>query len=100
MPADLCRVCDHPREGHGRRYAALVGLHEWAPDDMPRLDDIPVPTSPRWCPCGPGETCAWCTRSRPANDRVPIPHPAGGVTYPTDPHDPAGDRLFYRRATA
>jgi hypothetical protein len=30
----------------------------------------------------------------------PIPHPAGGITYPTDPHDPAGDRLFYGRTTA
>jgi hypothetical protein len=60
MPTDLCRVCDHPREGHGRRYAALTGLHEWVPDDMPRLDEVPTATGVRWCPCGPGETCAWC----------------------------------------
>ena len=68
MPNDDCRICDLPQAGHGRRYTAGYGDHEWM-------------------------------RPRPATP-APIPHPLGGITYPTDPHDPAGDRLFYGRTTA
>jgi hypothetical protein len=76
MNTDPCRVCDLPQAGHSRRYIASYGEHEWmAPRD-----------------------------TRPVHERTggpkPIPHPAGGLTYPTDPHDPAGDRLFYGRTTA
>jgi hypothetical protein len=73
MPADSCRVCDLPEEGHGTRYTAGVGEHEYYP---------PRDTRPVYERTG---------------DRKPIPHPLGGITYPTDPHDPAGDRLFYGR---
>jgi len=68
MPTDPCRVCDLPQAGHGRRYTAGYGDHEWM---RPR-------------------------DTRPVHERrQPIPHPLGGITYPTDPTDPAGDRLFY-----
>jgi hypothetical protein len=65
MPTDECRVCDHPQASHGRRYTAGYGEHDWM---RPR-------------------------DTRPVEDRQPIPHPAGGITYPIDPTDPAGDRL-------
>lgn len=29
---DRCGICDHPREGHGIRYAAVVGEHHWVWD--------------------------------------------------------------------
>jgi hypothetical protein len=77
MPTDLCRVCDHPREGHGRRYTASYGEHEWmAPRDARAVHER-------------------------TSDRA-VPHPAGGITYPTDPEGTrlCGDRLFYGRTTA
>lgn len=71
MSADPCLHCGHSEDGHGIRYAALVGDHEYLPSHEP------TPAAPR-----------------------AIPHPLGGITYPIDPHDPAGDRLFYGRTTA
>lgn len=34
-PEDACAHCDHPRQGHGVRYAALPGRHTWC---RPTLD--------------------------------------------------------------
>jgi hypothetical protein len=79
MPTDPCRLCDLPHDGP--RYTAGFGDHDWEAGWEP----------PR--------------KPLPKSDRKPIPHPAGGITYPTDPHDPdgtrlCGDRLFYGRNTA
>ena len=78
MPTDPCRLCDQPHDGP--RYIAGFGDHDWTPGwEAPRK---PLPKS----------------------DRKPT-HPAGGVTYPVDPTDPdgtrmyCGDRLFYGRST-
>jgi hypothetical protein len=56
----------------------MFGEHDWEPGWEPPRKPLP----------------------KAAGDRQPIPHPAGGITYPVDPHDPAGDRLFYGRTTA
>jgi len=85
MP-DPCGICGHPASGHGTRYAALAGDHQWRPVREPYI--------------GP----------------VPVPHPDGGLTYQADSsraaqwwedHDPdpvplqpgGGDRLPNRKAT-
>lgn len=51
-----------------------------------------------WC----SESCqiAWQSATKTPSTPRAIPHPLGGITYPIDPHDPAGDRLFYGRTTA
>jgi hypothetical protein len=88
--SDPCRICDHPQATHGRRYTAGYGDHEWM-----RPRNTPAVTKP--IRTGSGTSFA-----TPSNEvaKSPIPHPLGGSTYPTDPHDPAGDRLFYGRTTA
>jgi hypothetical protein len=71
-----CNWCDLPAFGHGVRYAAMVGEHEWTPGEPP---------------------------TEPGRSTTPtvVPHPDGGVTMQwiedTDP-DPVpggGDRLTY-----
>jgi hypothetical protein len=76
---DPCLLCDRPHDGP--RYTAGLGEHDWTP--------------------------GWEAPRKPLrkSDRKAIPHPAGGVTYPVDPHDPdgtriCGDRLFYGRNKA
>lgn len=54
VPADGCRHCDLPPEGHGVRYAALVGPH---PYTEPTVDQASARSkgrgyqAGRWKPC-------------------------------------------------
>lgn len=71
-----CVWCDQPEEGHGVRYSAMVGAHEWT-----------APQSCTDCPPAP----ATGERLRAFWDSDPDPVPGGG-----------GDRLpnsTYRKAT-
>ncbi|MFI1580045.1 hypothetical protein [Embleya sp. NPDC020630] len=48
-PIDPCVHCGHPRTGHGTRYAAIPGRHEWAGTTPPGppADLRPDQTGPR-----------------------------------------------------
>jgi hypothetical protein len=69
-PETPCRVCDLPQAGHGRRYTAGYGEHDWmAPRITPGVHELGRQ-------CTEADPCVYCK-------------PTG-----------AGDRLFYGRTTA
>lgn len=71
-----CRACDHPREGHGIRYAAIVGDHEW-------IDPGEAPAPPRRA-VRDDDPCPVEVAQAAMTPRI-VDHPDGGITYPLDP---------------
>jgi hypothetical protein len=91
MSADPCRLCDLPHDGP--RYIAGLGDHDWEPGwEAPRQ---PLPPAETYTDQLIAERHAdgLDANGRTAQVPQPIPHPAGGITYPTDPHDPDGTRM-------
>lgn len=75
---DPCDICRHPKEGHGTRYVALHGEHDWrdpyAHTAALSTPKPPEPTDPESCPCAPGESCSQCdpwNEPRPAAAEQP-----------------------------
>jgi hypothetical protein len=75
-----CDICRHPREGHGIRYVALQGEHEWR-NPYARTAALsprkpPEPTEPEPCTCTADEFCARCDPWRHQRPAAVPPDPA------------------------
>jgi len=82
MP-DPCLHCGHSEDGHGTRYAALVGDHEYLPSHEPAPRAIPHPLGGVTYPVDPGDPDGerlqqvWAADPAPAEcpgDRLPFKH--------------------------
>jgi hypothetical protein len=87
-----CDVCGEPEEGHGIRYAAIRGHHEWTDPDGRSVAYVPDPAraaAPPECDCPPGRFCAIC-------DPWENDPPAAAASEPTVQPDPARPSLLAR----
>jgi hypothetical protein len=77
-----CDICRHPKEGHGIRYVAIHGEHDWrdpfSHTAALRSSRPPEPTEPEPCSCTPNEFCQRCD---PWREQRP-------ATVPADPARP------------
>jgi hypothetical protein len=67
-----CAACGHPEDGHGTRYAAGAGDHEYVPETWAPNLSAPVSTGTRTA----ASPCGW-TR--------PGPHPGAATASPHAP---------------
>jgi hypothetical protein len=98
---DPCDICRHPKAGHGIRYKALHGDHEWR-DPYGRLitDIAPKPTTAQepatGCTCAPTEYCPQCD---PWHDAPPAAPAVTSQAAPPAPGPFARIANAARRAT-
>lgn len=88
-PDAPCGICDHPHQGHGTRYTAGRGDHEWTePQGLPFKSHTELHTATR--------SHDWL-QDRPVQESRIVDHPAGGitqewVTVPEARENPAPER--------
>lgn len=71
-----CVWCDQPEEGHGVRYSAMVGAHEWtAPQTGTDWPVVPHPLGGITYPVDPSQAAQWWEDTDPdpvpGGDRLP-----------------------------
>ncbi|PRY56465.1 hypothetical protein B0I28_109114 [Glycomyces artemisiae] len=96
-----CALCEHPEEGHGVRYAAGVGDHEFVHDawtgraPRPAVESDRPSRAPEIYRAPDGGLAMWPDPSRPApsggGDRLPprrtaSPEPQQSITSRKDSH--------------
>jgi hypothetical protein len=84
--SDPCLHCGHVEDGHGTRYAALVGDHEYLPSHEPAPTAIPHPLGGVTNVIDPGDPVGERLQQVWATDPAPAEYP--------------GDRLHYGRHIA
>jgi hypothetical protein len=71
-----CDICRYPKAGHGIRYVALHGDHEWrdpyAHTAALSAPKRPAPTEPEPCSCSPNEFCQRCDPWREQRSTAPV----------------------------
>lgn len=87
-PTDPCAHCGHPHDGHGTRYAALPGRHEWAAAPRPVTPFGLTPPAHRYDPAESDAfdpianlraTLSWLSAFRPARPADPSARGIGGA---------------------
>jgi hypothetical protein len=92
---DPCDICGHPKAGHGVRYKALHGDHEWCNPYGRLITDTATKPAARpepeaTCDCRSGEVCMSCGpgfEPRPAavDPYQPVPDPETRRAWANEP---------------